>query len=339
MKRPSVSILLPARNAAHTLPEAADSLREQTLEDWECVIVDDGSADATAEIGARLAREDARFSLIRNPGRGLPQALNAGLARCRAPLVARMDADDRCLPRRLELQAELLDSTPRLALASCLVRCFTTDGAPVPEGMALYEQWINSVVSPADIERDFFVESPFAHPSVMFRKRAALDAGGYMDRGWPEDYDLWMRLRLNGAQFAKVPEILFEWRDTPARVSRTHRDYSPVAFKKLKAFYLLQTYLKGRGGVTIWGAGRGGRWWAAELAASGVRTRRFVDIDPRKIGRARAGAPVIAPGDLLPAQEGDFILCAVESRGARPLIRDALLRMGFEELRDFVFVA
>jgi len=337
--KPTISILLPVYNAADTLEQAAHSLRAQSLEDWECVIVDDGSDDGASGIAEALAKEDSRFELLKRAHQGLVAALNAGLAQCRAPLVARMDADDRCLPGRLEKQKQLLDSDKSLALVSCLVRSFTPDGSPVPEGMALYEEWINSVVSPEDIDRDFFVESPFAHPSVMFRKQAVAVAGGYMNRGWPEDYDLWMRLRMGGARFAKVPEILFEWRDTPGRMSRTHRDYSLVAFKKLKAFYLMQGYLKDWREVTIWGAGRGGRWWAAELAEAGVRVRRFVDIDPQKIGSKHVGAPVISPDNLKQKIPGDFILCAVESRGARGLIRDTLLCMKYTELMDFLFVA
>lgn len=338
MSEPEVSILMPVYNAADTLPAAARSLASQTLDNWECLLVDDGSSDATLDVARELAAQDPRFIAVPRRREGLVPALNAGLALCRAPLVARMDADDIALPARLEAQAGLLNGDKRLALAGCLVRCFAENGEPVPEGMALYEQWINTLVTHEQIVRDLFVESPFAHPSVMFRRDAVLAAGGYLDRGWPEDYDLWMRLWMSGARFAKCPETLLEWRDTPGRLSRTHNAYSLMNFRRLKMYYLLLTHLKERREVTLWGAGRGGRWWCSELLRSGVAVKCFIDIDPRKIGR-RVGSIPILPPDALAGRDGPFILSVVESRGARDLIRRKLLEMNYSELEDFLFLA
>ena len=338
MSLPQISVLMPAFNATATIEQAAQSICEQTLTDWECVIVDDGSDDNTGELIREIAAGDSRFVPVFAPHRGLVPALCTGLDMCRAPLVARMDADDRSAPERLEKQAALLDQVPEIALAGCLVRCFS-DGGEVPEGMLVYEQWINQIVTHDDIVRDIFVESPFAHPSVMFRKKAVLEAGGYMDRGWPEDYDLWMRLWMRGERFAKCPEVLLEWRDGPQRLSRSHEHYSLMNFRILKEFYLLMTYLEQRREVTIWGAGRGGRWWWGRLTRAGIRVRRFIDIDPRKIGGRKGDTPVVGPGDLEQRAPGDFILGAVESRGARQLIRDRLIEMGYRELEDFLFLA
>ena len=91
---PLVSILLPAHNAAHTLDACLTSMVRQTLEKWECIVVDDGSTDGTREIASEAARRDGRFRVIAMPRSGLIAALNDGLRRCRAPLIARMDADD-----------------------------------------------------------------------------------------------------------------------------------------------------------------------------------------------------------------------------------------------------
>jgi glycosyltransferase involved in cell wall biosynthesis len=99
---PLVSVLMPVRNEERFLPAALASLRAQTFRDWELVAVDDHSTDRTAAILERAAGEDRRIRMLRPPERGLVPALNAGLAACKAPLVARMDGDDICHPRRLE---------------------------------------------------------------------------------------------------------------------------------------------------------------------------------------------------------------------------------------------
>ena len=105
--RPLVSILLPARNAEATLPSCIRSIRRQSLTDWECVIVDDGSSDGTLEAARELAHRDDRFAVVPAGYRGLVAALNTGLAHCRGEFVARMDADDLMHRLRLEDQVAL----------------------------------------------------------------------------------------------------------------------------------------------------------------------------------------------------------------------------------------
>ena len=337
MKKPAVSVLLPVRNGADFLAGALDSIATQSFRDWECIVVDDGSTDDSVDIAARFAAHDPRFKVAARQHVGLVAALNAGLDLCSAPLVARMDADDISLPHRLEKQATLLHEQPEITLCGCLVEAFPPEH--VGEGMALYIDWLNSVADEADIARDFFVESPFAHPSVMFRRDAVVAVGGYQDHGWPEDYDLWMRLFVSGARFTKVPETLYLWRDYPERMSRTHRSYTIPKFRKLKAHYLLQSRLRSRSRITLWGAGREGRWWLREFATAGVEVARLIDVDPKKIGRRIGEIPILPPDTLASRESGDFIVCAVGARGARLLIRDTLLEFGYTEITDFIFVA
>jgi len=336
MQTPAVSVLLPAYNAAPYLPEALASLRAQELADWELVAVDDGSTDGTDEILAAAAAADARVRLLRQPHQGLVAALNAGLAASRAPLVARMDADDRMHPDRLRRQVAYLQADPGVALVSCLVECFPR--AAIQEGLQRYEQWLNSLVTPEEIARDLFVESPLVHPSVTFRRAAVMDVGGYQEHGWAEDYDLWLRLHLAGARFAKVPAVLYYWRDRPDRLTRTGEAYSLRNFRRLKIHYLRQGFLRGRPNVLIWGAGRGGKAWGASLAEAGLAIAAFIDIDPKKIGRTRRGRPVIAPEALPPPGELP-LLVTVGVKGARALIRAALAQRGYIEQRDYLCVA
>lgn len=336
MPHPAVSVLMPAYNAAATVAEAVASVRAQEWSDWELVAVDDGSTDDTAALLHAAAAADPRVRPLPCPHRGLVASLNAGLAACRAPLVARLDADDRMDPRRLRLQVEYLCRHPEVGLVGSQIECFPR--AQIQEGLQRYQEWLNSLITHEQIARDLWVESPFAHPSVTFRAEIVRALGGYQEHGWAEDYDLWIRLYLAGVRFAKVPEVLLYWRDRPERLTRTGKAYSLRNFRRLKIHYLRQSFLRGRERVIVWGAGRGGRAWGASLEEAQVEIAAFVDIDPKKIGHTRRGRPVIA-ADTLPAPGTNPLLVTVGVKGARGLIRASLDARGWVERQDYVCVA
>jgi glycosyltransferase involved in cell wall biosynthesis len=334
MTRPAISILLPVRNEERFLPAALDSLFRQSLRTWELVCVDDGSTDATPRILAAAARRDKRVRLLATNGAGIVPALNAGLAACRAPLVARMDGDDISYPRRLELQAAKMAAEPELGLVGCAFRHFPRH--QVRMGMLAYETWQNSLDSHEAILRDLFVESPFVHPSVMFRKKYVTGVGGYRETGWPEDYDLWLRLAAAGVRFTRLSQVLFFWRERPERATRTMEEYSAAAFRSCKMAHLRSGFLKGADEVILAGAGLEGRAWSRVLARENIRVALWVDVDPRKIGRSLHGAPIVGPDDVSPAD--GRMLITVGMRGARQQIRDWAASAGFREGEDFLCV-
>lgn len=332
---PRVSILMPVRNEARYLTAALDSLLRQTLTDWELVVMDDGSEDTTPAILAAAALRDPRVRAQRCEGSGLVAALNEGLAACRAPLIARMDGDDVAHPRRLELQADLLDAEPGIGLAACAFRHFPRPALKL--GMLAYETWQNGLHDHETIMRDLFVESPFVHPSVMMRRDLLLGVGGYRDCGWPEDYDLWLRMAASGVRFARLAQTLFFWRDHPERATRIKAEYAAGAFRACKLHHLLPGFLAGRKSVVMAGAGQEGRAWQRLLAAEGIEVSRWLDVDPRKIGRQLHGAPVIHPHQLRLA--GEKMLVAIGVRGAREEFRRLVHPTGLREGLDFICVA
>jgi glycosyltransferase involved in cell wall biosynthesis len=333
---PSVSVLLPCYNAARTLAEALDSLACQTLRDFEIVCVEDGSTDETRELLSAWQERDSRLKVFYQPHAGIITALNAGLQVCSAPIVARMDADDRAYPERLRLQAAYLDCHPEVDVVSCRVAGFP-DGE-LREGFRIYIEWLNGLLSDEQIRREIFVESPLPHPSVAFRRDAVLRAGGYEEHGWAEDYDLWLRLYLAGSRFAKLPEVLLDWREHPARLTRSDGRYSLENFLRLKAFYLWRGPLRGRDALIIWGSGMVGRRLGKQLLRLGAPLAAYIDIDPRKIGSRRHGKPILAPEELPDcwrSYQNPVLLAAVGARGARQLIRWRLEALGLREGQDW----
>ncbi len=337
---PLVSVLLPCYNAARTLKETLESLSCQTLEDFEVIAVDDGSTDATSSILQEWADIDQRIHLIDQTHNGIVTALNAGMQACQSPFIARMDADDIAHPQRLALQVAFLEQNPDIAVVGCRVRGYPPED--VRQGFSIYLDWQNALLTDEDIRREMFIESPLAHPSVIVRKEWLFKVGGYQEHGWPEDYDLWLRLYLVGAGFAKLPEILLDWREHTARLTRQDSRYSLENFLRAKAYYLVRGPLLERGAVLLWGAGMVGRRLSKHLLRQGAPLKAFVDVDPVKIGRTRRGLPILSPEDLPEWWErspNPVVLAAVGARGARQLIRQRLESLGLREARDWWSVA
>lgn len=332
---PRISVLVPVRDAGDTVDDALRSILDQSFPHLEVVVVDDHSTDDTPARLATWRDHDPRVTVTANPGRGLIDALNTGLDRARAPLVARMDADDLAHPRRLELQEHFLRVRPGITVVGSLVESFPRH--EVREGYRIYERWLNALTTPDDIAREIYVESPLAHPSVTFRRDAVRDAGGYRDVGWPEDYELWLRLHHLGHRFAKVPALLHHWRDHGERHSRTHDRYAVERFLETKAHYLAKGPLADCPTV-VWGSGRIGRRLGRHLLREGAAIDAFIDIDPEKIGRTRHGRPIHAP-EGLPGPGTHVVLAAVGSRNARELIRNRVTGRGYVEGVDFFATA
>ena len=336
MSTPVVSVILPCYNAAKTVEETLQSLAAQTLTDFEVIAVDDGSMDDTGRILDAWRKKDARFKVISQSHSGVISASNTGMLASVSPYIARMDADDRCLSQRLEKQVVFLEANPDYALVSSLVKAFPK--GKVGAGFQIYIDWLNDLVTDEQIKREIFVESPLPNPSVMFRREWLLKMGGYEEHGFPEDYDLYLRMYLAGAKFAKVPELLHEWREHPNRVTHIDSRYSLENFLRAKAHYLARGPLHGRDAVIVWGAGMMGRRLAKQLERQDVLLAACVDIDPKKIGRTKRGKPIIAPDalqDEWSRHQNPALLAAVGARGARLLIRERLNNSGYIEGKDW----
>ncbi len=206
MAKPLVSVLMPVYNP-HPLyfRQAVESILNQTLPDWELVIVEDPSTRSAADLLNDFA--DPRIRHFVNPHRtSLVAQLNRCLQEARAELVACQDADDISEPDRLEKQVAFMEAHPEVTVLG--TQLAVIDGNDRLLGYRRYPCEHDAIL--AAMPRF----NPIANPSVMFRRRAVLEAGGYQYAKFPkvEDYDLWCRLAKQGARFANLPDALVRYR-------------------------------------------------------------------------------------------------------------------------------
>jgi len=317
--------MLPVRDGEAYLDEALRSLAEQTHEDLEVIVVDDGSVDRSGEIARDWAHRDARFRVVRQEPAGFVAASERARAEARGPYVAAMGADDVARPRRLEVQLAALQDE---ALTCC--GGGVTFFPHVSDGLRRYETWLNSLTTTETAERDVFVECPIGHPTLLGRA----DAIRYRAVDWPEDYDLLLRVLRAGGRFRNVEELVLDWRDHPSRLARTDPRYSLEAFARCRAHYL-RPRVEGQP-VAIWGAGPVGKLHARALREAGVEIMAFVDVDPRKIGKQVYGIPVLAHTD---GPRDGIALGAVAGAVSRARLRELAREQGRRDGVDFIAVA
>jgi glycosyltransferase involved in cell wall biosynthesis len=206
---PRVSILVPVYNAEQYLPAMLESILRQTLGDFEVIMVDDGSTDGSAPILERAAARDPRFRLFRQEGNtGIVAALNRGLGECRAPYIARMDADDIALPDRLERQVAHMEANPDIVALGTSLAYIDERGKSLDR------------VRRCALGGSMLRGNPLLHPTVMLR-RGVLEQHAIRYRAeyiYAEDYYLWLELSRLG-RLAALDEVAYLYRvsDTTLR--------------------------------------------------------------------------------------------------------------------------
>jgi glycosyltransferase involved in cell wall biosynthesis len=210
---PRISVVMPVRDGARWLGEAIRSVQDQTLDDFELIIVDDGSADDSARIMEASARNDPRIRTIHQERLGLVPALNRGLAQSRGRLIARLDADDFAHAERLTRQSEYLDRHPEIGLLGTWADQIDEQGS--------IRGALKPATRPEQLEALLVRTNPFLHSSVMMRNAVVRKVGYYRPAfEGAEDYDLWLRMS-EVTKIANLPECLLRYRLHPSSV--THR--------------------------------------------------------------------------------------------------------------------
>ncbi len=229
MTIPRITVLMPVYNGEGFLRAALESILNQTFSDFELLVIDDGSTDASHEIAAAFA--DPRIRIETN-GRnlGLIATLNRGLELARGEYIARMDADDISLPKRFERQIAFLDAHPQIG------GCGTWFEKVTPAGTTTRRM----PDSPALIRLFLLFDNPFLHSSMMLRRRLLDTHGLRFDPAYPhsEDYDFWVRC-TSIADMANLPEVLVRYNDHPANISHRFSQEQDTAANQIRVRQLV----------------------------------------------------------------------------------------------------
>ena len=228
---PAVSWLLCTHVAGEQLRLALQSCLDQTFTEYELLVVVNGSKAQEVASAVRVwVGSDPRIRIFTTEVRHLIFSLSLGLHHARASLVARMDSDDLSKSDRLERQVAFMRQHPEVVVLGSAYEVLDTEGRP--------QQKVLLPTSNIEIRRALLKGNPLCHPSVMFRRKVVLDAGGYFGGLHAEDYDLWVRLSNDPAnQFANLPEICLGYRSVgvgPARRARSA--YASMAASQFQNF-------------------------------------------------------------------------------------------------------
>lgn len=218
MSSPAVSVVMSVYNAERYLREAIDSILAQTFTDFEFVIVDDGSKDASLSILRDYEKRDTRFKIISRANKGLTVSLNEALGVVRGELIARMDADDVALPKRFQQQVDFLAAHPDVVCVGGSVELVDPYGVHI--GV------VNYPTDHAEIDARLLQGEGgvIPHPATMLRTAAVRAVGNYREQyNNSEDLDLWLRLAETG-RVANLPDVVLKYRRDLGSVSHTKRD-------------------------------------------------------------------------------------------------------------------
>jgi hypothetical protein len=208
---------MPVYNGEPYLAAAIEGIVTQTFQDFEFLILDDGSSDRTWDIATDYAQQDLRIRLLKNETNlGLVKTLNRGLAAATGQFIARQDADDISLPHRFATQIAAFQANPHWMLVSCNLELIDERGTILTTLVRDAEPWLVQWYL-------LFYNRLGGHSQVMFRREAALAVGGYLgSRPHNEDYELWSNLARKGA-IAILPDVLLQYRVHSQSVSSANR--------------------------------------------------------------------------------------------------------------------
>lgn len=198
-----VSIIVPCYKQAHFLKDSLQSVLDQMYSEWECIIVNDGSPDDTAEIAQQWYSKDSRFIYLEKENGGLSSARNFGIKHCKGKYILPLDADDILHPDYLIKTIFELEKNPALAIISCYSKFFINEKTNIvyqlkPVGDTCHDLlYVNQLIA-----------------TSLYRKKCWEEVGGYdeeMKKGF-EDWEFWLAITKKGWKYKIVPEFLFYYR-------------------------------------------------------------------------------------------------------------------------------
>jgi glycosyltransferase involved in cell wall biosynthesis len=255
---PKVSVIIPVYNGERFIAQAVNSVLGQTFRDFELIVVDDGSTDRTPDI---LKKYGSRLTYIGQPNRERSAARNTGIRHSEGEYLAFLDADDLCLPERLQRQVEILDQFPEVGLVHGWTYFIDETGQKATIGK---KEMLSSLESGARVFESLLFKNVIASPTVMIR-RSCIDTVGFFDESltYVEDWDMWLRIAIQ-YHVALIPEPLACYRINSENLLEAWRRYD-VPRGRMRVVQKACSSLKGR--PDLWVLKRRALlysyWWSA----------------------------------------------------------------------------
>lgn len=291
---PAISILTPFRNSSDFIIVTADSIFNQSYQDWEWILINDHSQQKEEEL-LKSYLEDPRVKLVHNTGKGIRDALVAGFEITEGTYVTRMDADDIMPPNKLSVFLHELKDTD-VDIVTGKVQYFSDSGAISP-GYLKYEKWLNSRIECQDFYAEIYRECTLSSGNWMMRSDLLKECGGFEGLVYPEDYDLLFRWYSNSCKIKGIDEVTHLWREHPLRTSRNSKDYSQERFFDLKIRRLADLDLTDDP-LVLNGTGAKGRLTAKILLEKGIPFV-WVSIEPEKFRAGVYGVSIVGINDII----------------------------------------
>jgi glycosyltransferase involved in cell wall biosynthesis len=241
--KPLISVLMPVYNGELFLPDALESILNQSYSDFELILIDDGSTDNTYKILHKFTKEDERIKVFRNHSNlGLTRSLNSGLLECRGEFIARHDADDLSEPDRFACQVQFLNNHPDYGVIGTAVTRIRHQGSKIDHP--------NTISGDKRIRSYLERVNPFVHGSIMMRKRVIDMVDGYRNcLCYSQDYDLW--LRLSRITFLEnLSDRLYKFRVHTEGIS-SKKHYVQIQYAALASFFAKEREKTGKDSYKI----------------------------------------------------------------------------------------
>ncbi|MFD1613994.1 glycosyltransferase family 2 protein [Gelatiniphilus marinus] len=333
MQKPLISILTPFKNTEAFLEDCLNSIIKQNYTNWELLIVDDNSTDSSYKLVEEFAKKDSRIILLKNPGKGIIDALKLAFINSKGELITRMDSDDVMQPNKLEVLANKLLTYGKQHVAIGQVNYFSEDG--IKDGYKSYEIWLNNLTKTGNNYSEIYKECAIPSPCWMVYRKDLIACDAFNPSIYPEDYDLAFRFYKNHYKCIPCDEVIHNWRDYSSRTSRTHAHYAENHFLDLKLKYFLELDYSPNKTLVVWGAGKKGKLIAKKLIEKDMSFEWICD-NPKKIGRDIYGK-TLQPFSFLKTINTAQSIITVANRSAQKEIYSYLKSINMVNTKDFFF--
>ena len=233
-----ISVIMSIYNGERHLKEAVDSILNQTFKNFEFIIINDGSTDRTGRILKKYRKQDDRIKIINNKKNiGLTKSLNKGIRFSQGKYIARMDADDISLPKRLEKQLNFMEEHPKIGAVGCWYYL-------IDKNSKIFKK-IQPPINFFKIKKAFINSSPIIHPGSMIKKIFLEKINLYDEKfKYSQDRDLWLRI-MKYCQLAVIPEFLLKFRYSSESISAKNEiEQKKCCLKAIRGAIKNKTYPK-----------------------------------------------------------------------------------------------